>query len=678
MAAANPLLEDRPLPAFDRIRPAHAAPAIDAILADNRARIRALAPARPDEASLLRPLEAMEARLAEAFSPVRHLRAVRNSPEWREAYQECYEKIVDYESELSHNKRLYGLFSDLRKGDSWAGLGPARRTEVEHALRDFRLGGVDLPAAQKKLFAANERELAKRQARFSDRVMDATAAWTLPLPDESRLGGLTPTDRALLRAPDGAGFQASLQPPAVDAVLRRAADRELRREVYAAHQTRASDRGPHAGRFDNTEEIEGILRLSREQARLLGFGTIAEHALATRMAESPDEVLAFLRGLLERARPRAAAELAELRDYARAECGIAELERWDLAFVSERLRGEKFRVRDAELRPYFPADAVIAGMLELAGELFRLDIERREDVAVWHPDVRFYELRGADGELRGRFYLDPYARPDKRGGAWMDSCASRRRAADGARPAAAYLSCNAAPPAAGGPALFSHDDVLTLFHEFGHGLHHMLTRVECPSVGGIDGVEWDAVEWPSQWLENWCWEPAVLARFARHHETGAPLPAELAGRLRDSRRFNAGLALLRQLELALFDFRLHLEYAPERGARTEELLAEVRAEVGGVPAPEFARTAHSFEHIFGGGYAAGYYSYKWAEVLAADTFAAFEEEGLLNQETAARFERCMLSAGGVRPAREMFEAFRGRPPDPDALLRQEGLLAEAA
>ena len=304
-------------------------------------------------------------------------------------------------------------------------------------------------------------------------------------------------------------------------------------------------------------------------------------------------------------------------------------------------------------------------------------IERREDVAVWHPDVRFYEIRGADGELRGQFYLDPYARADKRGGAWMDSCASRRRAADGARPAVAYLSCNGAPPAAGGPALFSHDDVQTLFHEFGHGLHHMLTRVECPSVGGIDGVEWDAVEWPSQWLENWCWEPAVLARFARHHETGAPLPAELAGRLRESRRFNAGLALLRQLELALFDFRLHLEYAPERGARTEELLAEVRAEVGGLRAPEFARTAHSFEHIFGGGYAAGYYSYKWAEVLAADTFAAFEEEGLLNQETAARFERCMLAAGGVRPAREMFEAFRGRAPDPDALLRQEGLLAAA-
>lgn len=677
MAAANPLLEDRPLPAFDRIRPAHAVPAVEAILKDNRERVGSLAPERPDEDSLLRPLEALEARLDEAFSPIRHLRAVRSSPEWREAYQECYEKITDYNSELAHDKRLFGLFLKIKESPDWDGLPPARRTEVEHALRDFRLGGVDLPAARKKVFAANERELATRQARFSDRVMDATKAWTLPLPDAARLEGLTPSDRDLLRAPDGAGWRASLQPPAVDAVLRRARDRGLRREVYAAHQTRASDRGPHAGKFDNTEEIEGILRLSHAQARLLGFGSTAERALATRMAESPDEVLEFLRGLLERARPRAREELAELRDYARAECGIAELERWDLAFVSERLRGEKFRVRDADLRPYFPADAVVAGMLELACELFRLSIERREDVAVWHPDVRFYELRGAEGELRGQFYLDPYARGDKRGGAWMDSCASRRRAADGARPAVAYLSCNGAPPAAGGPALFSHDDVLTLFHEFGHGLHHMLTRVECPSVGGIDGVEWDAVEWPSQWLENWCWEPAVLARFARHHETGAPLPAELAGRLRESRRVNAGLALLRQLEFALFDFRLHLEYAPERGARTEELLAEVRAEVGGLRTPAFARTAHSFEHIFGGGYAAGYYSYKWAEVLAADTYAAFEEEGLLNPETAARFERCMLSAGGVRPAREMFEAFRGRAPDPDALLRQEGLLAAA-
>ena len=677
MAAANPLLEDRPLPAFDRIRPEHAVPAVDAILADNRARVQALDPDRPDEASLLRPLEETEARLGEAFSPVRHLRAVRNSPEWREAYRECYEKIVDYESELAHDRRLYGLFIKLREDDAWRGLSPARQAEVEHALRDFRLGGVDLSAKKKKIFAANERELARRQARFSDRVMDATAAWTLPLPDAAKLDGLLQSDRELLRAPDGGGYRLSLQPPAVDAVLRRATDRELRREVYTAYQTRASDQGPHAGKFDNTEEIEGILRLSREQARLLGFGTVAERALATRMAESPAEVLDFLRSLLERARPRAQEELAELRDYARAECGIAELERWDVAFVSERLRGEKFRARDADLRPYLPADAVIAGMLELACELFRLSIERREDVAVWHPDVRFYEIRGADGELRGQFYLDPYARADKRGGAWMDSCASRRRTAAGARPAVAYLSCNGAPPAGGGPALFSHDDALTLFHEFGHGLHHMLTRVECPGVGGIDGVEWDAVEWPSQWLENWCWEPAILARFARHHETGALLPAELAGRLRASRRFNAGLALLRQLEFALFDFRLHLEYAPARGARTGELLAEIRAEIGGLRTPEFVRTAHSFEHIFGGGYAAGYYSYKWAEVLAADTFAAFEEEGLLNQETAARFERCMLAAGGVRPAREMFEAFRGRAPDPDALLRQAGLLAAA-
>ena len=677
MAVANPLLENRPLPAFGRIRPEHAVPAVEAILADNRARVRTLDPDRPDEASLLRPLEEAEARLGEAFSPIRHLRAVRNSPEWRAAYRECYEKIVDYESELAHDRRLYGLFRKLREDGTWPGLSPARQAEVEHELRDFRLGGVDLPAAKKKIFAANERELARRQARFSDRVMDATAAWTLPLPDAARLDGLLQSDRELLRAPDGGGYRLSLQPPAVDAVLRRATDRELRREVYTAHQTRASDQGPHAGEFDNGEEIEGILRLSREQARLLGFGTIAERALATRMAESPAEVLDFLRGLLERARPRALEELAELRDYARAECGIAELERWDVAFVSERLRGEKFRVRDADLRPYLPADAVIAGMLELACELFRLSIERREDVAVWHPDVRFYELRGADGELRGQFYLDPYARADKRGGAWMDSCASRRRTAAGARPAVAYLSCNGAPPAGGGPALFSHDDVLTLFHEFGHGLHHMLTRVECPGVGGIDGVEWDAVEWPSQWLENWCWEPAILARFARHHKTGAVLPAELAGRLRASRRFNAGLALLRQLEFALFDFRLHLEYTPERGARTGELLAEIRAEIGGLRTPEFVRTAHSFEHIFGGGYAAGYYSYKWAEVLAADTFAAFEEEGLLNQETAARFERCMLAAGGVRPAREMFEAFRGRAPDPDALLRQAGLLAAA-
>ena len=382
-----------------------------------------------------------------------------------------------------------------------------------------------------------------------------------------------------------------------------------------------------------------------------------------------------VRDLLDRARPMAQKELAFLRGFAENELGLEDLQRWDLAWVSERARAAELGLKDEELKPYFAADATVAGMLELAAGLFRLEIARRDGVASWHPDVQFYELREAGGELLGQFYLDPYARAGKHGGAWMDACAQRRRRGDGVQPAVAYLTCNAAPPAGDAPALLTHSDAVTLFHEFGHGLHHMLTRVDCAGVSGIEGVEWDAVEWPSQWMENWCWEPAALRRFACHYRTGEAMPEELLDRLQASRRFNAGLALMRQLEFALFDFRLHLEYRPDRGPRVAELLAEIRRDIDLLEVPEFVRTAHSFEHIFSGGYTDGYYSYKWAEVLSGDTFEAFQEEGLFNPETARRFCDCMLAAGGVRPAAEMFEAFRGRPPHPGALLRQMGLAA---
>ena len=677
MDPANPLLEERPLPAFGRILPEHACPAIESILGENRALIKNLTPNPPDEGSLLLPLEEAESRLQEAFSPIQHLRAVCDSPEWREAYQTCLQKITEYSTELLHNKELYEHYLKLRESDAWANLSAARQREVILRLRDYRLGGVHLPKEKKKRFAEIEQELAMCCSRFTDNVTDATGAWSLSLAEDTRLEGMPAPHREMLRADAEThgldGWRVSLMPPSVQAVLTYANDRDLRHEVYVAYTTRASDQGPHAGKYDNTALIEQILRLRYEQAQLLGFETIADRALATRMAETPSEVLDFLYDLMGRAREQAKSEWEELREYARNELGLSEMQRWDQAWVREHLRISRYGLQEAELKPFFAADATIQGMLDLAADLFQLEISQRDDVEIWHPDVRFYEIRDATGELLGQFYLDPYARPHKHGGAWMGTCANRRRRETGTQPAVAYLTCNGSPPTADAPALFGHADVVTLFHEFGHGLHHMLTRVDCAGVSGIEGVEWDAVEWPSQWMENWCWEPEALNRFARHYQSGQLLPEEMAGRLHDSRIFNAGLDLMRQLEFALFDFRLHLEYRPEHGARVEELLAEVRHEIGVMETPEFVRTAHSFEHIFSGGYTAGYYSYKWAEVLSGDTYAAFQEEGLFNKETAKRFADCVLSAGGVRPAAEMFRAFRGREPNPGALLRQMGL-----
>ena len=433
-------------------------------------------------------------------------------------------------------------------------------------------------------------------ARFTDNVTDATGAWSLSLAEDTRLEGMPAPHREMLRADAEThgldGWRVSLMPPSVQAVLTYASDRDLRHEVYVAYTTRASDQGPHAGKYDNTALIEQILRLRHEQAQLLGFETIADRALATRMAETPSEVLDFLYDLMGRAREQAKNEWEELREYARNELGLSEMQRWDQAWVREHLRISRYGLQEAELKPFFAADATIQGMLDLAADLFQLEISQRDDVEIWHPDVRFYEIRDATGELLGQFYLDPYARPHKHGGAWMGTCANRRRRETGTQPAVAYLTCNGSPPTADAPALFGHADVVTLFHEFGHGLHHMLTRVDCAGVSGIEGVEWDAVEWPSQWMENWCWEPEALNRFARHYQSGQLLPEEMAGRLHDSRIFNAGLDLMRQLEFALFDFRLHLEYRPEHGARVEELLAEVRREIDVMETPEFVRTAH--------------------------------------------------------------------------------------
>ena len=677
---ANPLLSAGDLPPFSRISAADVAPAVDTLLDGYRQvveRLVADAGARNFEA-LMQPLEAQEERLGRAFSPVSHLHGVKDSPELREAYEEALEKLTEHATELGQNRDLYEAVKAVREAPAFNALDRASRTVVEDSLRGFRLSGVALESEGRKRFAQIQTELSRLTTQFGSAVLDATDAWTRPVSD-AELAGLPESARALLAqaAADAgeAGHRATLKGPVVTAILTFADSRALREEVWSAYQTRASDQGPHAGRFDNGGRIEQILALRHEAARLLGFANAAEVSLADKMAGTPERVLGFLHDLARRARPVAESERETLARFARETLGIEALEPWDIAYASEKLRQSRFAFTEEDLKPWFPAEAAIAGLFEVASRLFGLRLVRREGVDVWHPEVRFFDILDADDRPLAGFYLDLYARAGKRGGAWMDVCRSRMRRGDGVQLPVAYLVCNFAPPAGGMPSLLTHDDVVTLFHEFGHGLHHMLTEVDLPSVAGIEGVEWDAVELPSQFLENYAWHRESLDLFARHWQTGEPLPQALLDKMLAARHFQAGMFLVRQLEFALFDFRLHLEYDPARGARVMELLEEVRDEVAVIRPPAWARFPHAFSHIFAGGYAAGYYSYLWAEVLAADAFSAFEDSDLFDADTGARYRREILAVGGSRPALESFIAFRGREPDPAALLRSYGLPA---
>ncbi|HET6604764.1 MAG TPA: M3 family metallopeptidase [Xanthomonadaceae bacterium] len=677
--SANPLLEDFDLPPFTRIEPAHVVPAVDALLAEYRARVDALVadPGAADFEQVMAPLERLEERLGRAWAPVGHLHGVLDSPALREVYGEALDKLTDHATELGQNRALHAAVRRVAEADGFAVLDRPRRALVEDALRDFHLAGVDLPDPQRARFKAVQNELSRLQTGFEQAVLDATDAWTRPV-DAHELAGLPDSARAMLReaarARDADGHLATLKGPVVQAVLTYAEDRELRAQVYRAYNTRASDQGPHAGQFDNAGRIAQILALRHESAQLLGYASAAHLSLVDKMAGTPERVLGFLRELAARSRPVADRELAELARFAGEELGIADLAPWDLAYAAEKLRARRFDFGEEDLKPYFEADAVLAGLFAIAQRVFGVRLARRGGVETWHPDVRYYDLydadADADGALRAGVYVDLYARERKRGGAWMDVCRAR---IGGDHPPVAFLTCNFAPPAADTPALLTHEDVLTLFHEFGHGLHHMLTEVDWPSVGGIAGVEWDAVELPSQFMENFAWQREGLALFARHWRTGEPLPEALYAKMRAARDFHAGLFLVRQLEFALYDFRIHLEYDPARGPRTLELLQAVREEVAVVKPPPWHRFPMSFTHIFAGGYAAGYYSYLWAEVLSADAFDAFEQAGIFDAPTGARFHREILAVGGSRPALESFVAFRGREPDPDALLRSYGL-----
>ncbi len=675
----NPLLADDTLPAFSKIRPEHVTPAIDSLLADYRGAIDALvAPGAPrDFASVMLTQERLEQRLARAWAPVSHLHSVADNEALRKVYGPAEEKLTEHAIELGQNRELYAAVQALADAPDFANLPRPERALVEHALRDFRLSGVALDEPARSRFREIGVELSRLSTEFSNAVLDASEAWHEHITDERDLGGIPASGRAVLRqyAKDQKldGYLVTLKQPSVHAVLTYADDRGLRERVYWAYQTRASDQGPNAGKFDNSARIEQIVALRHEAAQLLGFANAAEESLATKMAGSPAEVMEFLHDLVTRAKPVAQRELAVLREFARDELQLDTLEPWDVGHASEKLRQREYALDEEQLKPYFPLPAVIDGLFGLTTQLYGITLAERDGVDRWHPDVRYFDLRDAEGQVFAGAYVDLYARSGKRGGAWMDVCRARFDDGDQRQLPVAFLTCNFAPPTDDKPALLTHDDVLTLFHEFGHGLHHLLTGIALPSIGGIDGVEWDAVELPSQFMENFGWNREALDLFAKHYETGERLPDELFQRMLAARHFHAGLFLVRQLEFALFDFRLHLEYESALGARPLVVLEQVRKQVAVLHPPAWQRFPHGFSHVFAGGYAAGYYSYLWAELLSADAFGEFEEHGVIDRATGERFRNEFLAVGASRPALESFIAFRGRRPEPEALLRSYGL-----
>ena len=680
--AANPLLDFDGLPRFREIAPEHVGPAIDVLLADARATIEHVAAhgATPTWESFVEPLAAAQDRLDRAWGQVAHLNAVVNSPALRQVYNANLPKVTAFHTEFGQDERLFAGFRALAAAPEFRGLDPARRKLIENELRDFRLAGAELDAASKARFKAVEEELASLAARFEDNVLDATNDYGLYVEDETMLAGIPADVLAAAReaaAQDGrSGWKLTLRMPCYLPVLQYAQNRSLRETLYHAYATRASEFGKPA--WDNTAPIRRTLELRHEAARLLGYRNFAEVSLVPKMARTPEEVLAFLRDLAARGKPYAERDMAELTAFARAELGIETLAAWDIPFASETLRQSRYSFSDQDVKQYFPEDRVLAGMFRVVETIFGVQI-RESSAPAWHPTVRFFDVRDAAQTLVGQFYLDLYARPHKRGGAWMDHAINRRRHGARMQHPVAYLTCNfSAPVAQNGtprPALFTHDEVQTLFHEFGHGLNLLLTQVDVAGVSGLEGVEWDAVELPSQFMENFCWEWDVVRHMSSHVDTGEPLPRALFERLLAARNFQSGMQLVRQLEMALFDMHLHYDFDADAGRTPLDLLRAIRSEVAVVPRPDYDRAPNSFSHVFAGGYAAGYYSYKWAEVLSADAYSLFEEQGVLSPEAGARFRDEVLARGGSRPALESFVAFRGRPPQIDALLRHNGMSA---
>ncbi|MFT6915216.1 MAG: oligopeptidase A [Motiliproteus sp.] len=685
----NPLLQHHDFPPFAQIVAADIEPAFDYLLSDTRTQLEQLLDNPPAGWALIQALETLEDRINQAWSPVSHMNSVVNTEEGRQAYNAVLPKLTQYYTEQGQNERLYQAYRQLADSPEFTDLDQAQQTLVQHALRDFHLSGIDLPVAQRARYGELKQRLSSLCSRFSENVLDATNAWSKQLDTADALAGLPASAIAAAQQASVAealpGYRLTLDFPSFHAVMTYADDRALRREVYEAFVTRASDQGPSAGQWDNSGLIDEILALRHELAQLLGYANYAEYSLATKMASSTDQVLEFLRDLARQSLPMARQELIELTEFAQQNGGPETLCAWDLGYYGEQLRQQRYALSQEQLRPYFPVGKVLQGLFDISARLFGIEIQAQPATGLWHPDAQLFQISRA-GETIGHFYLDLYARANKRGGAWMDECRVRRRLKDGSlQLPVAYLVCNFTPPVGEQPALLTHDEVTTLFHEFGHGLNHLLTQIEWAGVSGINGVAWDAVELPSQFLENWCWEPEALAQISGHHQTGEPLPQPLLEAMLAARNFQAGMQMVRQIEFSLFDMSLHRDYSPAPAAAAQPetgvqgptdvqaLLNQIRSEVSVVPAAEFNRFQNGFSHIFAGGYAAGYYSYKWAEVLSADAFSRFEEEGVFNAEVGASFMHEILECGGSREPMSSFVAFRGREPRVDALLRHSGI-----
>ena len=678
---SNPLLTFTDLPPFSQIKPEHVKPAVEQAIADCRVKVEKVLHDNdaPTWENICAPLAEVDDRLSRIWSPVSHMNSVVNSQELREAYESCLPLLSEYSTWVGQHKGLYEAYKAIKASEAFAGLTQAQKKSITDALRDFELSGIGLPADEQHRYGEISKRMSELSSQFSNNVLDATMGWTKHITDEAELSGLPDTAKAAAKAAAEAkeldGWLLTLEMPSYLPVLTYCDNQELRHEMYQAYVTRASDRGPNAGKWDNSEIMVEQLKLRHEIARMLGFHNFSEKSLATKMAEDPAQVMHFLNDLATKAKPQGEKEVQELREFAEQEFGVTELNLWDIAYYSEKQKQHLFQISAEELRPYFPEDKVISGLFEVLNRVFAMRVEERQNgIDVWHESVRFYDILDENDVLRGSFYLDLYAREHKRGGAWMDECRVRRTTEHGdLQTPVAYLTCNFTKPVGDKPALFTHDEVTTLFHEFGHGIHHMLTQIDVSAVSGINGVPWDAVELPSQFLENWCWEEEALAFISGHYETGEPLPSEMLEKMLAAKNFQSAMFILRQLEFGLFDFTLHTEYDPDVGARILETLELVKKKVAVLPSLEWNRFSHSFSHIFAGGYSAGYYSYLWAEVLSADAFSLFEEEGIFDKDTGRSFLHNILEMGGSEEPMVLFKRFRGREPEIDALLRHSGI-----
>lgn len=676
----NPLLTAETLPPFSKIEPEHIEPAIDYLLEQCRALVNIKTQLTEPFSweNFVDPIEKVEDRLNKAWSPISHINSVVNNKDIREAYNACLPKLSQYSTEMGQNKALYNAYNQMANSPDFSTLSQGQQKTIQNALRDFELSGISLTPDQQVRYREISQELTKLASKFEENVLDATHAWKKHILDETVLTGLPESTRTLAKTTaetDGlSGWVLTLDFPCYLAVMTYADNPALRQEIYTAFATRASAVNPETAQWDNTQIMNDLLALRHEKAQLLGFNNYAELSLATKMADNPQQVIDFLEDLANKSKEQAQKDFDALQQFARQEYKVKQLDAWDINYFSEKMRQQHLELSQEEIRNYFPITRVLPGLFTIVNKLYGLTISEIHDFDRWHTDVRFFEIHDKNKALRGKFYLDLYARPNKRGGAWMDDCVSRKNGPEGLQTPVAYLTCNFTPPSSDDPALLSHDEVITLFHEFGHGLHHMLTQVDALSVSGINGVQWDAVELPSQFMENWCWQKSALEIISGHYKSGNPLPESLLDKMLAAKNFQSGMFMIRQLEFSLFDFQIHLNFSPREPGHIYDTLSAIRDQFSVVIPPTFNRFAHSFSHIFAGGYAAGYYSYKWAELLSCDAFSRFEEEGIFNPQTGHDFLTHILEKGGSIDAMDLFIDFRGREPTIDALLQHNGIM----